>query len=351
VPEQRGVRAVEEVDAEIDELYANAPDAFTKKRDELAKRLKAEGRSDAAASVKSLRKPTQIAYILNQVARRFADEVGELVDVGRELARAQRKALRGGDASGDLRTAIGRQRDVVRDLTTKTGGLMRELGVSTTGHLDEIAGALQAALVDPIVGAQLEEGRLEKVPERAAGFPGAAPPREAEPADIPPPPKSAPRRKTAKETAREKQAAAREKQAEARAAKREKMLRAREEKERAKRDAARKKNDAKAAAQAEKRRAIIARAREAWDAAKTQARALGAQAAEARRTAEDLRADAKRLSDDAKRLAKEARDRAKEAAEAERAATKAESDAKKTEKEAKAAAAEANRLATKAQAD
>lgn len=341
---ERGVRGVDgsDVDAEIDELYANAPDAFTKKRDELAKRLKADGNGVAAAAVKALRKPTQIAYVLNQVARRFADEVGELVDVGRELARAQRKALRGGDASGDLRAAIGRQRDVVRDLTTKTGKLMTEIGVSATGHLDEIAGALQAALVDPVVGAQLEEGRLDKVPAPATGFPGAAPqpeaPRERE---IPPPPKSAPRRKTAKERQAEAREAKRAAAERAQEAKREAAERAREAKDRAKREAARKKLDAKAAALAEKKQVALARARSAFEQAKANAERLAAEATEARRTADELGADAKRLVGEAKRVAKEA-------AETRRAAADAEANAKKTEQAAKKAGDEAKRLATKA---
>lgn len=346
---QRGVRGLGgqgDVDAAIDELYANAPDAFTKKRDELAKRLKTEGNAGAAASVKALRKPTQIAYVLNQVARRFPDEVGELVDVGRELARAQRKALRGGDASGDLRTAIGRQREVVRDLTTKTGRLMGEIGVSATGHLDEIAGALQAALVDPVVGAQLEEGRLEKVPAPATGFPGASP--QVEPPgerEVPPPPKSAPRprKKTAKERQAEARAAKRETAKRAAAEKREAAERAREAKERAKREAERKKLDAKAAAIAEKKQVALARAQSAFEQAKARADRLGEQAAEARRTAEELRADARRLTDEAKRLAKEA-------SETTRAATQAEKVAKKSEDAANTAEREAKQLATKARA-
>lgn len=311
-----------DVDAAIDELYANAPDAFTKKRDALAKRLKAEGNAGAAASVKSLRKPTQIAHVLNQVARRFADEVGELVDVGRELARAQRKTLRGGDASGDLRAAIGRQREVVRDLTTKTGKLMSELGLSATGHLDEIAGALQAALVDPVVGAQLEEGRLEKVPAPATGFPGASPAHEGSVESVvPPPPKSAPRRKTA-----------RAEQADTR-----------ETKERAKREAAQKKLDAKAAALAEREQVALARAHRAYVEAKANAERLALEAAEARRAAEDIRGEAERLRAEARRVAKEA-------TETERAATQAETSAKKSAQAAKKAQGLAKRLATKARA-
>lgn len=162
-----------DIEQAIDALYDAAPAAFTKQRDALAKRMKAE-RSDAAgARVMALRKPTAIAYALNQLARRYPAEVAELANVGRVLARAQRKALRG-EAGHDLRDAIGKQRAVVTALTALTAAVMEQLGVGE-GHLDAVAAALQSALVDPAVGKRLEEGRLEKVPETAAGFAGAWP--------------------------------------------------------------------------------------------------------------------------------------------------------------------------------
>ena len=193
-------------DQALDELYGASPVAFTAKRDALAMALKAAGDVEGSSALKALRKPTQIAYVLNQLARRHADDLADLVDVGRELARAQRKALRG-ERGSDLRDAIARQRGVVADLTAKTATLMGDLGVPTTGHLDEIASALQAALVDPAVGAKLEEGRLDKVPAPAAGFPGASP-QEVEPQ---PQPERAPEAKRlaadAKRVAREAEVA------------------------------------------------------------------------------------------------------------------------------------------------
>jgi len=159
------------VEKALEELYSSDPGDFTKKRDAISKELKARGDGEAAATVRARRKPTQIAWVLNQLARRHPDDVAELVDVGRELAREQRKALRG-EGAGSFRESIERQRKVVGDLTRRTAELMKELGVDPSGHLDEIASALQAALVDPSVGAQLEEGRLEKPPEAAAGFAG-----------------------------------------------------------------------------------------------------------------------------------------------------------------------------------
>lgn len=116
-----------DLDHALDDLYGESPATFTAKRDALAKRLKADGDGDASARLKAQRRPTQIAYVLNQLARKHADDLADLVDVGRELARAQRKALRG-EAGHDLRDAITRQRSVVAGLTAKTeahGGARR----------------------------------------------------------------------------------------------------------------------------------------------------------------------------------------------------------------------------------
>ncbi|MBN9164273.1 MAG: hypothetical protein BGO98_36410 [Myxococcales bacterium 68-20] len=177
------------VEQALEELYSMAPRDFTKKRDAIAKELKAQGNDEAASAVRARRKPMTIAWVLNQLARRYPDDIAELVDVGRELAREQRKPLRG-EASGSFRESIERQRKVVGGLTRQTADLMKELGVQPSGHLNAIASALQAALVDPAIGAQLEEGRLEKAPEAVAGFAGPLPsgPRPKVPS---PPPKKA----------------------------------------------------------------------------------------------------------------------------------------------------------------
>lgn len=259
-----------ELDRALDALYAESPANFTKKRDELVREL---ARAEDKAELKNRRKPTQIAWVLNQLSRRHADDVADLVDVGRELARAQRKAVRDGGASG-LREAIARQREVVSRLTNETATLMRELGVSPSGHLDEIAGALQAALVDPQVGAALEEGRLEKVPGPAVGFAEAR-------SDLTPTPREKARKsKEKKQTVAEARAAKRreEREAKKRAAEeaRAARQRARDEEIAMK---ARAKSEARAAAEeAEKLERIAKEARRAADVAKKHARELARRA-------------------------------------------------------------------------
>jgi hypothetical protein len=311
-------------DQALDELYRASPGTFTGKRDALAKELKAAGDVEGSSALKALRKPSQIAYVLNQLARRHADDLAELVDVGRELARAQRKALRG-EAGSDLRDAIARQRSVVAGLTAKTATLMGELDVPTTGHLDEIASALQAALVDPAVGAKLEEGRLEKVPAPAAGFPGASP------QDVEPEPE--PVRAPAKALKAKVHARAEEEQREALATK------DRREAEREEKAAAARKSAASSAGSEATERARIA------DAAERDADGLRAQAKKLDDEARGLAAEAKRLAAEAKRVAREAEvarghaeRAATAAARAARAATTSRSDAARAAKHARSIA-------------
>ncbi len=144
------------LEAALDSLYAAPPEEFLATRKKLAKEVN--------PTIGSRRKPTTAAYVLNQLARRHAKDVESLVDVGRELARAQRRGE-------GLREAIEKQRSTVELVTKDAALVMHEVGVDPSVHLDAVAAAIHAALVDPATGAALEEGRLEKAPELGGSFP------------------------------------------------------------------------------------------------------------------------------------------------------------------------------------
>ncbi len=339
------------VEKALEELYDASPATFTATRDRLAKELRASGDDEGAAAIAARRKPTQIAHVLNQLARRHADELAELVDVGRELARVQRTALRGGSATG-LREAIERQRKVVAELTSKAAAVMRDLGIDPRGHLDEIAGALHAALVDPAVGDALEAGRLEKTPAATAGFPGAAPQEEERPApraraEEPRDGRDAQRRAAAQRA--EAKAHAKADRAEARraatAARDEAKRRAAEERALAKGTSERRADDARArkARKVDEARAQKADAARAA-AAKTDQEANDAAAAADARDQEAARAreEAERLSTEARRLAAEVKAVAARAMSAEKRAAKADRDARAARVAAKRAASRAS---------
>ena len=149
----------------LEELFTGSPSTFAGRRDALVKELRAAGQRDAAASVAERKKPTQAAYLLNQIARRHPHDVEKLADLGRDLARAQRSAYRSGGAS-DLRGVVEQQRRVVADLVSKSNALASELDVTISRH--ELYEAFVAAIGDPSTAAELEAGMLSTVP-RASG--------------------------------------------------------------------------------------------------------------------------------------------------------------------------------------
>ena len=80
-------------------LLREAPEGFIAARDALVARLRASGRDDDAAVVKALRKPTVVAWALNQLSIRDPDGVRGLLDSGAEVRAAQQAAVveTGGD--------------------------------------------------------------------------------------------------------------------------------------------------------------------------------------------------------------------------------------------------------------
>ncbi len=99
------------LEAALDSLYAAPPEEFLATRKKLAKEVN--------PTIGSRRKPTTAAYVLNQLARRHAKDVESLVDVGRELARAQRRGE-------GLREAIEKQRSTVELVTKDAALVMRQ---------------------------------------------------------------------------------------------------------------------------------------------------------------------------------------------------------------------------------
>ena len=91
---------MENLEAEIDHLYALDPAAFTAARDGLARELREAGKREEAAQVKQLRKPTLPAWTINQLARQERRAVDLLLDAGHRLLDAQ-QGLVSGEAVGD----------------------------------------------------------------------------------------------------------------------------------------------------------------------------------------------------------------------------------------------------------
>jgi hypothetical protein len=154
-----------ELEAELDELYAGPPESFIRARNDLAQRLKQAGQIDGAARVKQLRKPTVPLWAVNQLARRYPDEVRALLEAGERLRVAQEAALRGETQA--LRAATAAERKLLRSLTQRGEELLRETGHSADPK--RIVSTLRTAAVDPAGRELLEQGRLSEELE-ATGF-------------------------------------------------------------------------------------------------------------------------------------------------------------------------------------
>ena len=157
----------------VDELFEGDLGDFVARRDELVKRLRKAGDAEAAAAVKGVRKPSTVAWAVNQVARQAPDQVDALMAAGRAVETAQAKAVQG-KGDGGLQAATRQWRNRVQALASEAARLAGEQ------YRDEAATTFQAGSVDEESGALLKAGRLTAA-LTFAGFGLASMPEPAEP--------------------------------------------------------------------------------------------------------------------------------------------------------------------------
>jgi len=148
------------VDPEVEALYGLPLDEFTKARDTLARARTKEQGKESGAAVKALRKPSLVAWALNQLARRRPEEVEALLEAGARLRRAQTATLEGGDP-GELREATKAEAGEVQVLAAQARSILTETGRGgSPAHEDRLASTLRAAAVDAEAGDLLRRGTL-----------------------------------------------------------------------------------------------------------------------------------------------------------------------------------------------
>jgi hypothetical protein len=142
-----------------EDLYGLPLEEFTPARDALAKELRAAGRKDEAAEVRSLRKPSLAAWALNRVVRDHPVAIHRLRSAGADLREAQNQAL-SGDA-GRLRAAgraLAEEVDRVADLAA---GALRAAGRPPgPAQREKLVATLRTAAVDDAAGEALARGVL-----------------------------------------------------------------------------------------------------------------------------------------------------------------------------------------------
>jgi DNA repair exonuclease SbcCD ATPase subunit len=158
-------------DAQLDlasarrELYGVKPAEFVAVRSELAKRARAAGDKGLADEIQALRKPTLAAWLVNALAREEADDLGELLELGRDM----REGMGGVDADG-LRQLTRKRHQLVAGLV----GLARELGAANGLRVaDDAARAVQTTLEATLSDAESAEAVAEgclSEPLQPSGF-------------------------------------------------------------------------------------------------------------------------------------------------------------------------------------
>jgi hypothetical protein len=144
-----------------DALFDLRPEDFTAARNDLAKRLRAAGERERAREVGELRRPTETAWAVNQVARRDAALLTAVRDTGDALIREQRRALSGVERA-DLRGVTAQRRAAVDAAAAAAEGHLAAAGVDPATHRDRIRATFEAASADPSAGEQVAAGRLSR---------------------------------------------------------------------------------------------------------------------------------------------------------------------------------------------
>ena len=140
------------------DLYGLPLDEFTTEREQLVKRLKADGERDQAASASKLRKPTVAAWAVNQLVRTQSKEIKALFRAGDAAAKAQTK----GQADA-LRKAGGEMREQLVTLIGRAEGLLDSGGHPPSATvLERVSETLRAAAIDSESREQVQDGCLTR---------------------------------------------------------------------------------------------------------------------------------------------------------------------------------------------
>lgn len=147
-----------DLDAALDELYAQPLSDFIATRNALAKQLEGED----ARELRSRRKPNLVVWTLNQVSRRHRADVDALLEIGERLRGAQRRTASGG--SGDeLREVQAERRRVVGRLAKAAAAILTDAGhAATPATLKKIEESLTASAADEEGASLLALGRLHR---------------------------------------------------------------------------------------------------------------------------------------------------------------------------------------------
>lgn len=296
-----------ELDEEIQNLYALPLGEFTAARNALATRLRKAGNTAGSDEVKSLSKPTPSAWAVNVLLRRERQKMEALLEAGEQARAAQRKAVTGGGGE-TLREALQAERDLRDELRRRAAAILEEDGrKASQAMLDRVAANLDAIALSPDAAEAAERGWIHQdldPPgfEVFAGLQLTARPRHLK---LVPPPAARPERRAAGHPERRVSAPEERPKKGRQASKAEQAQKRREEAERARRE----REEAKQRERATRLGARLTEAQAEADTARREMERLEKALADAERAAEEARRRVESLREDAGR-ARQRADRA-----------------------------------------
>ena len=141
-----------ELEAAIVAVYRGPLDGFVARRDALVKQLRAAKHREAADRVKSLRKPSRMAWVLDALAHENSASIEQLA-----------AAIGAAQTSTDLRAALETVKATVREVAAATARIAIRAGQPIDANA--IAAAVHAVIGNAGAFAELRAGRLVDVPE------------------------------------------------------------------------------------------------------------------------------------------------------------------------------------------
>ncbi|MCC9309578.1 hypothetical protein LN042_21290 [Kitasatospora sp. RB6PN24] len=143
-------------DQVLDDLFRLVPGEFVPARDRAVRAARAEGRREEAAALAALRRPTQAAWAVNQLARNHTPDLAKLLETGARMRAAQARP----DPEA-LRELLGQRRRLLAELVDAAvrdaAGAGERLGDAAMQAVEQ---TLAAAMADPDAAGRVAAGRL-----------------------------------------------------------------------------------------------------------------------------------------------------------------------------------------------
>jgi hypothetical protein len=125
--------------AEAERLLSTPPEAFVEERKKLAKALREDGRTDEAAAVAALRKPSNVVLAVNRAARDRPQAAKDAADAAERLGRTQ---LAGG--ADEYRELVARMDDA--------SALLGEVALAHLARGGKVSDAMRRRALDHVRG-------------------------------------------------------------------------------------------------------------------------------------------------------------------------------------------------------